>query len=927
MKQKMRNKSESSKITFIILFLVIFSPVISLASISSTVNLGNIGNSTNSSSIQNQYSILDNLKGTINISLASEPSDSLISLIKGTSTISSSALINLLDKNSLVQSVSYQCNPSNCLYAYTAQDSGSSTKSFSLNSGESKIVGLKLLTSNVYGINNFSMNITSSASASCSSQLSLELPSEYYGAYNTSLGKRSNPPSYCSDENYGCFSSSDANSIPIQSTTEYCSTIYVSSAAALQVGSDVTGSGAATFDFKINGDETNKCTASTNAGGKLGCIINFTVDQPQNISVCMNKKSGSSYNILFEDASPVCGSVEETVGDFSIYAKPVAYSAFGELILISSQNFNFENVIKNYIQDTYNNNCSSGCFVPIKFYSNKDQVITINSAKIIYNTLTQTSTALYNLEKSTPKITMPFTVLSLNNLNLTVPSTSGNNTVTLKIGDKEIFTKIIVVSSESSSFDIYPKTIPAGVNFKIRAISTYVNATSYRWNFGDNTSLDTNVPYVNHIYGEIKNYNLNVLVQTSSGSINKTFTVSVVSPKDYINSTISSYKAQIESLNSQINSLPSVIKSSLTSALNLTSNSDALTSLGLQYNNAGNSAQAYITIANSLNSITLPSQINITRVASGKFIIDSNKINLQDLESVSGEQYTEEIGKVRNAIFAWFLSNIDASINFRVYSGMYGETTVPLVSYINLKIIPKNYIENIFIFVGSLSSEIAGTSNVKTTASGKSFSISSLAQGSQKDIEIAISGLVDVNDIPLYIFPSKSELNLIDNIAVCNYNEICESSRGETNSNCSYDCKPWKKIYTGWIVVVVIFFILYIIAQEWYKRNYEKSLFKNSNDLYNVINFMDNATKQGLSKGDIYSKLKANSWSPEQIDYAYRKYHGMRTGMLEIPIFRFFEKRRVQSEIDSRKNQAKPNIPVNKPINNQNFNNFGTRKL
>jgi L-rhamnose mutarotase len=91
--------------------------------------------------------------------------------------------------------------------------------------------------------------------------------------------------------------------------------------------------------------------------------------------------------------------------------------------------------------------------------------------------------------------------------------------------------------------------------------------------------------------------------------------------------------------------------------------------------------------------------------------------------------------------------------------------------------------------------------------------------------------------------------------------------------------------------------------QEWYKRNYESYLFKNKNDLFNLIHFMDNAEKQKITKEDMFKKLEEKGWNHEQIEYAYKKYKGLRTGMWEIPIFKWRENKKVKEEIEKRKGE------------------------
>jgi hypothetical protein len=57
----------------------------------------------------------------------------------------------------------------------------------------------------------------------------------------------------------------------------------------------------------------------------------------------------------------------------------------------------------------------------------------------------------------------------------------------------------------------------------------------------------------------------------------------------------------------------------------------------------------------------------------------------------------------------------------------------------------------------------------------------------------------------------------------------------------------------------------------WYKHRYENFLFKNRNDLYNIVNFVKNAKNSGLSNSEIKEKLKKAGWTGEQIVYVLKK--------------------------------------------------------
>ena len=51
---------------------------------------------------------------------------------------------------------------------------------------------------------------------------------------------------------------------------------------------------------------------------------------------------------------------------------------------------------------------------------------------------------------------------------------------------------------------------------------------------------------------------------------------------------------------------------------------------------------------------------------------------------------------------------------------------------------------------------------------------------------------------------------------------------------------------------------------------------------------------------DIKDKLKTMKWSGEQINYVFKKIDGKRTGMWEIPLFKFRENKKVKQEIEKK---------------------------
>lgn len=900
-------KYKSRFLGIIILYLVVLPLCFMLSTNIFVFGSSNIGNV--SSSLTSSYSFNDNLAGWINISLSNEPFNSLLTASYTPAANENNISIkDLLAKNPNILS---SCTTVNCGMTYDASDAGTSSRTFTLNSGESVLLGMLVNDSlEVMDVTGFSLNVTSSASDNCASQLRLDINND--GIYEWSAN-RQELNSFCS-KSYGCYTTpKDTLTIANQ---DYCETINISSASALFIGANVTGVGTANFTFSVNGQV---CSAGTSQSGEIGCPINMTITEPTSLNVCMRETSGN-YQIYYEDTNP-CGSSGGAFLDFSIFAQPVKFDSVGNVLINSSDiGVNLGRYVDTYILNISNRDCTYGCYIPLKFLSSQDgQQVTINNAQIAYTTSAggKQATSLYSLVQTTSKINMPFKLLFLNNSGLKVPGTAGAYNLTLKLGGSTLLSKSIVVTSAPMIDTVYPSQAPAGANIRFNVLASGANITSYKWSFGDNSSIvSTSVPYASHTYNSLSNYTLVVTVQNNQGNTSKAFPIMVISPKDYLNSSLIAYRNKINNLNGQIASLPDLAKGYISGALNLSGTDSEVAGLQVQFSSAGNDTLTQISILGELANINLPDAINITEKASGNFIMDSSKISLADLYKIVSETASADESTVKGAIFDWFLNSLNVNAHVDVYSSIYSNSTTPLASYITLTIAPKTPLNKIYAVINEPRDNVVLSSSLSSTAisSGNTLGLPLDFSGSTNamNLNFLLKERVGLLELPIYFSPLLSELSLVTNVSSCNYNGKCES--GENSTNCRADCPAWGTAIMWIIISLIIVFCLYIAAQEWYKKKYESYLFKDKNDLFNLINFMDNAEKQALKKEEIFGKLKEKMWHGEQIEYAYRKFKGMRTGMWEIPVLKFLENKKVAQELEIRKKMGvSPNI-VPKPI-------------
>lgn len=901
----MLRKLSLISILSILILILLFSSGIS--AFSKSLNLGNVSNSIN-----DNYAPGAALNGWINISLKDEPTDSLLTVFNY-----SVSIIDVLRINSLIRGVQYNCSVSSCNTSYAPVDSESSSTSFTLNSGEKKLVGLKIPAGSVESVSNLILNVGSSAGAGCYSPLKIDIGNEgiYDWVYNKeALGD------YCSSENYGCYQTSTNLVALFQDgvSEQYCQYINVSAAPGFKVGANITGSGNANISFSI--DDSHSCSVLATSAGKVSCDIhNLTLEDSQSLFVCMSQTSGTGeYKLYYDSVAPTCG---ESNTDFSIFVQPIKYSAPATLVLnLTNDQASFAGIVDQYLNEIYSNDCSNGCIIPISFYSNQNaQKIDINSVKLNY----KTTQGLFSVEKvcnltqSVSKINMGFTKLNLLGLGFNVSRVPKNYSATFKIAGADVLTKNINVLNLPIINEVYPLEVPAGAVIYFTAIVSEYNITNYKWDFGDNSSVvEVSSNHVSHKYNELKKYTIKLTAVNSFGESNKTFQVNVISPKNYLPIAIESYKKKVSDIRTQLNTYPSLVKSYLEKKLDLTAIDLKIATLDSKYRTA-NSTPEYIDIANSLLTINLPKNIGLVDSASGKFIVDDKKINMASLNTLTTENLEGTEDSIKKAILEWFVKSVSVDISSSSFLALYENSSVPLGSYFNVRLTSKinSNLGNVYAVIArpKASLEFGSASPSQTDLTSSTGILLDMASGSKTFDFIVLNEKIGLLDAPLYFSPPLSELSTGYNISICNFNDKCESE--EDSSNCRADCRPWGKTILWLFVLIILFLIAYIACQQWYKRRYESYLFKDKNDLFNLIHFISNAEKQGLARDEIIQKLKEKDWHSEQIVYAYRKFKGERTGMLEIPLFGLFEGSKINREIDIRNKIGTNARVIPRPIN------------
>jgi hypothetical protein len=854
----------------IIISLVFFTFVILfLPQISSVFSVG-----TPNYSIQDIYGPSASVTGWINISFSSESLDSLFEDGRG----NSANLSTILKGNT---GYPYTCSPLSCDDDYSVS-TPSSEKTTTLNSGSSKIYGIRL-TGIISNINSLEFEVESNAPPSCLNQLEVDfLDDGVIDFKNTNAAEGGS----CGNlKNSGCFSTTPAPD-EIEIVSPVCQRINLSDSPGFLIGGWVKKTGAqgnviAAIYKKISSslsDEVAKCTLpdATESGGEVSCSVDYSVIKPEEHYVCLYLGSETGeYKTKGYSAtgSAACGfygtPIKTETAAYQIFAQGKQFDSFGSHNLNkSSSGESFANMAETYLLSKYGNfNCTDGCIIPVKITSRvSGQEITLKNLEVNYqkDIGVVTEINLYDVSKTPAKITSNFNRLYIDQGGFTVPNKLGDYDFTLSFNDDEIIEKELEVKDVPIIKSVNPLKAAAAfpTEFTLSVDSDY-NLTNFSWDFGDNKFVTTRVNKTTHTYNQTGEYTLRVSVTDNRQlSSSKTFTINVSSPRDLINFTIIDLRASLASIKTGISSLDSFSKSAINASLNLAQVESSLNTLENSYKAATTEAQ-YTPIVTGLLAINLPESIFKTSDGEGPLISGPDYVDIDVLQRVVGGtagQFSDE--DYANAVLAWQQENLEVTMIFNEFSGRYDSSLSPLVKTFRISVEELGDIPYDYYFI---MPELPGFTSDSSYDTESGYVYVNLRETGS--FSFSTTSDIGFTDLPAFISPSISRLSV---------EAITPPEEDKTS----------KWITFGLIILalIVIGVVTYIILQEWYRRKYEHHLFPNRNDLYNMANYINNAKRKGLHKTEIEANLKKAGWSSERIRYAMRKYMGKRTGMLEIPI-------------------------------------------
>jgi len=889
------------------LFLIIVALLV-INLVSATIEIGNL-----SHDIDLTYTPTSPLKGWINFSMFEEPADTLV-----TAFDSSITLEELLDANLVSCKIPnpYECSclPSDCESGYRTIGSSSSSKTYSINNFKTELIGIRLQ-ENVSKVSDFRFNISSNADSSCTNPLLIDLLDD--GSIDFKITTLVDET--CFIENpWGCFEVNNVTGNTTIKNTPLCERITVPSAKGYKIGAVVAGNQPSSFTMSLNGNEC--AISSISSSGEISCNVELDseLEGEREVEVCIFADEGSEDNFIinFED-NDVCGfidSSQQTPHDFEIFAKPLKYSAPGDVGFhdgLFQDETNLSAQALTYLENRYDAKCESDCIIPIRIYSGIDQVITVRDMFIDYdveelNPGGSDEDQFYDINSTVVLYTTPFIEYDLDDLGLLTPLTINDDEFDLEIGDETLENNISLLNISTLS-GIVPTTASALVSTKFFALVSDTSNLTYTWDFGDNSKIETtNVNSIEHTYAVPASYSVTVNITNAQGTTSKSTSISVIAPFQAINDTIKDYRKRLKTIDDKLFVLPDKIQERIEAVLDTADLKSAINRLEGQYKELFVvDTEDLVKIMKQLNDLNVPSSFDSSlEIKPSKFFQGASRLDIPIMgEYGAGSAESDKLDGYPAAINVWLEENLDVTLESKSYSFYFVDgTELTALTHITLKLNPITSVPEVFMVIDGDTNNIrflGDYSEREIDPNHFGITFRDLEPGTETKIEFLHPERTEVLNPPVSMSPEFRFLELGFSAGVCNNNGICEDR--EDYNNCRADCKPVTRTIIWLIVLLVLALIAYIGLQEWYKRKYQTHLFKNPSQLFNLITFMSNGKSQGLSKDQIFKQLRERKWNNEQLNFAWKKLNNQRTGMFEIPIFRMFEKKKMEKEMAKRR--------------------------
>lgn len=871
--------------------IFVFWAVLTLCGLIAMLTFADAAFTYKSNNIKREYSAGEVISGTVNISFKDEPANSLFeSNFAGNMT-----LLDLLKANNFEEGVSYNCTTKNCLSDYVRGDE--ITSPIKLKKGEGKVIGFEISDSGI-DMQSILFSLSSNAAPNCTSQLSLDiLAKDEYVMQNQKYKQNS-----CGYKYVGCFNGNAPLQDVVIGSRPYCEKIDLPSFPAVEVGSKIKN-GSSYNELKISLYDSNKnflgdCILPRHTQNieELTCIINYSGSETQSYFACLSASDDSDYSTDSENSGKTCGMFgldsETYPVDYNIFARTMQFDSVN--LNVNSTSFSqifpdgesLREYVQGYIDEIYEGDCTNKCYIPFEIKSQVPQNVTISNAKMTYTSGERGnvySSRMYLLDNRSAKINSGYLNLNIEPANFMIPLGSNENKCSIYLNDKQLFQSINISITKSFDMDITPKSVAVALETEF-GIESGEEITKSTWKFGDEALQAVNDDKIKYTLYKEGNWTVEVSATDSKGiTTRRTFIVFVGNSREAAGILINNYESDLKNISLQIDSFPEWIRQEINKKLNLSESKTNLEKIKSDYNSTAESN--YTKIIEELVKLNIPNSVYV-----GK---SWNDMSLDVIAAELDTSYIESISKITAGdkddlklnILNWIRANYNTNISSKTIYLRYKRNAEAFFSIfgVDLRAKTTNKTEA-YLIMDYPKDEIVFKTNYGAAEISPELTAGTyLPVSDSKNIEFIIFRDVEPASLKMYLSPDAK--TFIE----------------EHNATLFNPDNPKQKTAKMWYwIIAILAFILYIILQEWYKRKYESYLFRDKDELYNLLTFIHNSRAAGLEDREIKGKLEDSGWKGEQVSFAFKKIDGKRTGMFEIPIFRFFERRIVRGEIAKR---------------------------
>jgi len=822
-------------------------------------------------SFEKVYSPFDSIGGEINLTIVGEEFGAKVSSSDGGEV----ELGDFLEDNGVI----YYCSPPDCSDDYEVLESGENM-TFVVPAFGVVYGGFVLNGENVE-VTGISFDIESDFVESSNLPIAIDFFEGSEWEFEGFSGEYSG-------ENWGCYNPAVPVIGPPIRKSVYCEMITISDTNALYAGADVDNGDVVDLKMTIypelGGNDLGSCLFNPDDG--RGCVIDADIGEifsAGDYQVCVGTPDyleNTNYRLFQEATGAVCGfvySMGPGTGseDYAVFVKEAKYAGASEF---GSDDFDFGSLLvaaDALIDKKYNRNCSDDCVLPFAISGIAQNVLVSNVVVDYFGDGRDN----YVEESSTLNI-LPSTVDFAGILDLGILGFSVSASMLYKIllGDVELFEEEISVLPAPVVSHVSPLNPPAGVPIEFRALVQFDgnDSLSYTWSFGDESSVNTDVPFVVQTYESVGNYSMSIKVSAGGNlSSERTFAVEVISPEVAVNETLFHKRNYLDEVIRVIGGLPSWYGGALSKVVDVDFLDGELDRLDKARNNSVYD-EDFVNVAKDLYALDVPVGLVYDTFNFPGLMTDFDDINVGPVATIGGVGSGDDEG-YKNPILVWQNSYITANVSSREFAilRMGGEKEVIFNVY-DVDVASADFVESYFV-INKLREDLFFEESVGARKVDDATVIV-LDREDAKSFAFYYEG---VDGASFFVSPKLSSLVIEESVDMsCNFNFVCEE--GEDYKSCRSDCKPIGRAIFYGVLVLIGVLVLYGFLQVWYKLRYEGHLFKDRRQLYNLLMYVTNARARGVGDLRTRSELRAKGWSSERVDYVLKKSRGERVGMYEI---------------------------------------------